>query len=33
MDKNLTDNNLNDNKSTDNKLKLDFELVPDGCWY
>mgnify|MGYP000757833805 CR=1 FL=1 len=38
MDKNLTDNNLNDHKltdkkSTDNKLKLDFELVPDGCWY
>ena len=38
MEKNLTDNNLNDNnltdkKSTDNKLKLDFELVPDGCWY
>ena len=27
MDENLTDN------MTDKKLKLDFELVPDGCWY
>lgn len=27
MDENFTD------KKNDKKLKLDFELVPDGCWY
>ena len=32
VSKHLMDENFTDKKN-DKKLKLDFELVPDGCWY